>query len=293
MSSTFIPAFVVLVGLVIAGAALLTPKPPPRQPLLLHRITRVDDEHQAVDPWWVRFVARGARRVQPAERQARLERIVRQAGQPEGYSVDRVMAYKLIGSITLGLFGFLIFTSRPGGMGFLMFVISVVAGWVVPEMLISNRADDRRRQIQDGLADAIDQLAVTVRAGLSVDAGLARVAATVKGPLAEELSRVVQDVQLGVPRAAALRAMAERVDLPELHYFVRALVQSDTLGVPVASTLESQSEDMRLKRRQRAEEEAMKLPVKILAPTVLCILPALLIVVLGPAVVQLVRNLSL
>jgi tight adherence protein C len=288
----FIGALVVMFGLVLVVGAVVAPKPPPRQPLVLRRITPVEEAAPA-DPIWVRALARLVRRVQPASRERQLEHTVRRAGQPTGYSAERIMAYKLLGAVTFGVLGFLYMTSRPGAMGVLVFVVGLASGWVVPGMLISSRADERRREIQDGLPDAIDQLAVTVRAGLSVDAGLARVAVTVKGPLAEELSRVVQDMQLGVPRATALRSMADRIDLPELNFFVRALVQSDALGVPVASTLATQSEDMRLKRRLRAEEEAMKLPVKILAPTVLCILPALLLVVLGPAVIQMGRNLSL
>lgn len=289
--STFLPALFVMGGLSLAIIGFLAPKSR-SQPLLLRRLA-TNDRATPVDPWWVRSLARTVRRFQPDAREKQLEKVVRQAGQPDDYTIDRIMAYKLLGAITFGAFGFLILSSRPGAFGLVVFVVSVAAGWVVPQMLISNRADERRRQIRDGLPDAIDQLAVTVRAGLSIDAGLARVAATVKGPLAEELSRVVQDVQLGVPRAAALRDMATRVDLPELSFFVRALVQSDRLGVPVAATLASQSEDMRVRRRQRAEEEAMKLPVKILLPTVFFILPALLIIVLGPAVVQLMRNMSL
>lgn len=286
-------SLLVMVGVLVAIVAVVAPKKPPSRPILLRSIVRGDTTPEPDDPVWVRALAGLVRRLQPESRTDRLDKIVRRAGQPTEYSVDRVMALKLMGAIVFGFVGFLYMSGRPGGVGILVFGVAVVGGWVVPEMLISNRADDRQRAIQDGLADAIDQLAVTVRAGLSVDAGLSRVANTVKGPLAEELSRVVQDVELGVPRATALRAMADRVDLTELHYFVRALVQSDSLGVPVATTLQSQSEDMRLKRRQRAEEEAMKLPVKILAPITLCILPALMIVVLGPAVVQLMRNLTI
>ncbi|MEK7410625.1 MAG: type II secretion system F family protein, partial [Actinomycetota bacterium] len=139
----------------------------------------------------------------------------------------------------------------------------------------------------------IDQLAVTVRAGLSVDSALVRVSETLRGPLADELSRVVQDIQFGVSRSDALRALAQRMDIAELNYFVRALIQADSLGIPVSTILTNQAVEMRVRRRLRSEEMAMKLPVKILAPTLLCILPALMIVVLGPAVIQLMRNLQI
>ncbi|MFA5775899.1 MAG: type II secretion system F family protein, partial [Ilumatobacteraceae bacterium] len=158
---------------------------------------------------------------------------------------------------------------------------------------VSSRAEARQDSVRAALADAIDQLAVTVRAGLSVDSALVRVSETLRGPLAEELSRVVQDIQFGVSRSDALRALADRMDIPELKFFVRALIQADSLGIPVATVLTNQAVEMRKRRRMRSEEKAMKLPVKILAPTLLCILPSLMIIVLGPAVIQLMRNLQI
>ncbi len=110
--------------------------------------------------------------------------------------------------------------------------------------------------------------------------------------MGDELARVVQDIRMGVPRRDALFAMADRMNVAELDLFVRAVAQSDELGVPIADTLRSQAGEMRLRRRQHAEETAMKLPVKVLMPTMLCIVPALLIVVVGPAVISLVETLG-
>jgi tight adherence protein C len=231
------------------------------------------------------------RRLTPPSRLKRLEKVIARAGQPEGYSVEKMILLKVAGATAGGFGGVVYFAQRPGLIGAFVLIIGVVGGFVVPEMLVSSRADARRDEVRQSLPDAIDQLAVTVRAGLSVDGALVRVSTTLRGPLSEELTRVVQDIQLGMARTDALKSMADRMDIAELNYFVRALVQADSLGIPVAETLTSQAEEMRMKRRQRAEEQAMKLPVKILAPMVVCILPSLLIIVMGPAVIQLMRNL--
>jgi tight adherence protein C len=291
MIEIYLGAGLVMLGLGAVVVALLTPKDAPTLEIGTHRGVQ-GQPAEPTESLLIRLGAGVLRRWRPPGRLERLERVIQKAGQPEGYSVDRILAYKFFGAVTLGLLGLMTFVSNPSPRNFLFFLIASVAGFVVPEMLVSSRADRRAKEINDSLADAVDQLAVTVRAGLSVDSALQRVANTLKGPISDELNRVVQDIQLGAARADALRAMADRIELPELRNFVRALVQSDALGVPVSSTLEIQATDMRVKRRLRAEEQAMKLPVKILLPTVLFILPALLIVVLGPAAIQMIRNLG-
>ena len=237
--------------------------------------------------------ARLVRRFSPKENIDKLERAVQQAGQPEDYSLDRVLALKLAGSVIFGSAALIYFAAKPGLFGFIAVIIGIVGGYVVPGMSLSTRAESRRDKVRASLPDAIDQLAVIVRAGLSVDSALLRVSESLHGPFADELRRVVQDIQLGVSRTTALRAFATRMDIPELSSFVRSLTQADALGIPVSDTLMMQANEMRLKRRQRAEEAAMKLPVKILAPTMACILPALMLVVLGPAVLQLLENLKI
>lgn len=238
-------------------------------------------------------IARALFRISPPKRIARLRNVVQMANEPSTYSLERVLVQKFAGALIIGFMAFLYFLKNPGILGIVFIVIGTVGGYVVPEMRISSRAEARQDSVRTALADAIDQLAVTVRAGLSVDSALVRVSETLRGPLAEELSRVVQDIQFGVSRSDALRALAERMDIPELKFFVRALIQADSLGIPVATVLTNQAVEMRMRRRLRSEEKAMKLPVKILAPTLLCILPALMIIVLGPAVIQLMRNLQI
>lgn len=237
-------------------------------------------------------IAKALFRISPPQRIARLKKVVQMASELDTYSLERILVLKFAGALTAGFFAFLYFMKNPGLLGIVFVAIGTIGGFIVPEMLVSSRAKARQDAVRAALADAIDQLAVTVRAGLSVDSALVRVSETLRGPLAEELSRVVQDIQFGVSRSDALHALAKRMDISELNYFVRALIQADSLGVSVTTTLTSQSEQMRIRRRLRSEEKAMKLPVKILAPTLLCILPALMIIVLGPAVIQLMRNLQ-
>lgn len=238
-------------------------------------------------------IANAIYRVSPPKRIARLKKVVQMASEPDTYSLERILVLKFAGALTVGFMTFLYFMKNPGLLGIVFMVIGTIGGFVIPEMLVSSRAKTRQDAVRTALADAIDQLAVTVRAGLSVDSALMRVSETLRGPLAEELRRVVQDIKFGVSRSDALHALAERMDISELNYFVRALIQADSLGVSVSTTLANQSEQMRIRRRLRSEEKAMKLPVKILAPTLLCILPALMIIVLGPAVIQLMRNLQI
>lgn len=238
-------------------------------------------------------IARALFRISPPKRIARLRNVVQMASEPSTYTLERVLVQKFAGALVIGSLALLYFLKNPGIFGIVFIVIGTVGGYVVPEMRVSSRAEARQDAVRTALADAIDQLAVTVRAGLSVDSALVRVSETLRGPLAEELSRVVQDIQFGVSRSDALRALAERMDISELKYFVRALVQADSLGIPVSTVLTNQAVEMRMRRRMRSEEKAMKLPVKILAPTLLCILPALMIIVLGPAVIQLMRNLQI
>jgi tight adherence protein C len=131
-----------------------------------------------------------------------------------------------------------------------------------------------------------------VEAGLGFDAAVGRVAKNTKGPLAQEFARLLQEMQIGVGRAEAMRAVAERTTLPDLKSFCLAMVQADNLGVPIGRVLRIQSKEMRVKRRQRAEEKAMQVPVKIMIPLVLFILPCLFLVVLGPAGMSIAETFS-
>jgi tight adherence protein C len=199
-----------------------------------------------------------------------------------------VIAAKLVlPAIGVG-FGLLYLLSTPGLLPLLLIAVVVVVAYFVPDLLLYSRGLERQQAIQLELADTLDQMTIAVEAGLGFESAMARAGRNGKGPLAQELVRTLQDISLGQPRRDAYLALAERTDVQDLGRFVRAVLQADAYGVSIADVLRVQSHEMRLKRRQRAEEKAMKLPVKVIFPLILCILPALFVVVLGPAVMDIV-----
>ena len=165
-------------------------------------------------------------------------------------------------------------------------VAGAAAGFYLPDIWVRNLGERRQLDMRSDLPDAIDMLTVCVEAGLGFDSALGRVAQTMDGPAAFEFARVIQEMQFGSSRIDALRAAAERTDIPELRTFISSIIQSTELGISIGAVLRAQSGQMRVVRRQRAEEQAQKLPVKILLPLIFCILPALFVVVLGPAVLN-------
>jgi tight adherence protein C len=223
----------------------------------------------------------------------RLSKELVYAGSPVGWDAERILATKLLGGILLGVIAVLV--ARVGGLSSLrVFVLTALAafvGYYAPEWILRGRSGTRQRAIQKTLPDALDLLAITVEAGLAFDAAVARVARQAGGPLGEELHRVLQEMQIGKSRSDALRDLADRTTIAELKSFVLAMVQADIFGVSIAKVLQVQAREMRVKRRQRAEEQAQKVPVKIVFPLILCVFPSLFIVLLGPAVITVYENL--
>ncbi len=154
-----------------------------------------------------------------------------------------------------------------------------------------NKGQHRADAMQRALPDALDLLTITVESGLAFDAGLVQVARNTDGPLPQEFTRVLKEIQIGSSRTAAFRAMAERTDVEDLRIFLNSMVQAEKLGIPVADVLRVQSSEMRIKRSQRIEEQAMKLPVKLVFPLLLGIMPALFVVILGPALISIYQTL--
>jgi tight adherence protein C len=239
---------------------------------------------RVVGPLTQRFVGAG-RRLTPDERLEQIRRRLDLAGNPPGWDVDRVLGLKALG-LLVGIFAGLVVPPLLGAGVRGIFLTTVglaLLGWFGPTMWIYQVGYDRKEQMRRELPDALDLLTISVEAGLAFDAALAQVARNSEGPLAKELFRVLQEMQIGTGRIDALRAMADRTDVDELRIFVGAMVQADTFGIPIANVLRVQSKEMRIKRSQRAEEKAQQVPVKILFPLIFCILPALFIVVMGPA----------
>ncbi len=214
------------------------------------------------------------------------------AGNPPNWDAERILAAKTLTSISLGaIAGGLLFASGRTIQAVLWGIGFAVAGFFLPDLLLINAAQRRAQQIQRALPNSIDLLTISVEAGLAFDAAIAQVARNTRGPLAEELTRVLREIQIGSGRSDALRALAERTTVDELRIFLNSLIQAEKLGVPIAEVLRVQASEMRLKRTQRIEEQAMKLPVKIVFPLVVCILPALFIVIIGPAAISIYENL--
>lgn len=212
------------------------------------------------------------------------------AGNPQGWSTDRMLAVKGLGLVTTGLLGVLYGLHNPevliiaGGFG-------AVFGFFLPDLLLYNSGQKRQDKIPRALPDALDMLTICVEAGLGFDAALAQVARYSTGPLAAEFARVLQEMQIGKSRTEALRSMGERTTSPELKAFISAMIQSGELGIPVAHVLREQAKEMRVRRRQRAEGQAQKVPVKITFPLILCLFPALLVVIIGPGIIQISHTL--
>lgn len=240
-------------------------------------------EERVVGPM-AQTIARRMRRLTPAGLMKALERKVALAGLPAGWPVERVLTAKLLlGVVSIGLAGLVItggLTLKNIGLA----ALTLYVGYQFPDMLLSRKADARQEDIRRTLADAIDQVTISVEAGLGFDAALSRYADTGSGALTEELSRFLQDVQLGAGRRQAFDALLERTDVTDLRRFVLALRQADEHGIPLAHVLRSQSKELRQRRRERAETKAAAIPVKVIFPMILCILPTLFIVILGPAV---------
>ncbi len=222
----------------------------------------------------------------------RIQGLLARAGHPADWPLSRVVAAKLVlAAIAAGLC-LLYLSSTPGVLAFLLLIVVVPVVYFVPELLLYSRGQERQQAIQLELADTLDQMTISVEAGLGFESAMARAGRTGKGPLAEELVRTLQDISLGQPRRDAYVALAERTDVQDLGRFVRAILQADAYGVSIADVLRVQAHEMRLKRRQRAEEKAMKIPVKVLFPLILFILPTLFIVLLGPAAMDIVAAFS-
>jgi len=233
------------------------------------------------------------RRFTPADQTDRIRRRLTLAGNPEGWDVDRVLAYKVLGMVILGILGFAVPRLVFDASWLITLVVAiggVVLGYFLPNLVLYQMGYNRSEQILKELPDALDLLTISVEAGLAFDAALAQVAKNTQGPLAEEFFRVLSEMQIGRGRSEALRDLGERTDVDDLRSFVTAMVQADSFGIPIANVLRVQAREMRIKRRQRAEEKAQQVPVKILFPLIFCILPALFIIIIGPAVISIVRN---
>ena len=225
----------------------------------------------------------------PLDLYRRVNRLIELAGNPPSLTAERIVAFKIVFGIVGVVVGILVAPLLPF-TGFFVPVMTVgvfsLAGYTFPSAGLAARASKRQKEIRKALPDTMDLLTISVEAGLGFDAALAQVVKNVPGPLSEEIARMLQEMQIGVTRAEALRHLNDRTDVPELDGFVLSMIQADKYGVGVAKVLRAQSTELRQKRRQRAEEVAQKVPLKLLFPMIFLVLPALFIVILGPGAIQ-------
>ncbi|MHA7188772.1 type II secretion system F family protein [Arthrobacter sp. MDT2-16] len=226
------------------------------------------------------------RRLTPPAYVLKLDHLLALAGRPVSMPLAKVLTAKPLLGFAGGLAGLLLLQSNPSRLYVLLAIFITVLGYFVPDLLLYSKGQERQKAMALELANTLDQMLISVEAGLGFESAMQRAGETGKGPLAEELVRTLQDMQVGRSRREAYLALADRSTIPELRSFVKAIVQADAYGIALSGVLRTQAKVMRVKRRQRAEEKAMKLPVAVLFPLLLFIFPVLFIVILGPAVLN-------
>ncbi|MBT2521306.1 type II secretion system F family protein [Arthrobacter sp. ISL-28] len=238
------------------------------------------------------FLEQLGRRLTPPAYVAKLDRLLSLAGRPESLPLGRVLAAKPALGLAGGLLGAYVSAISTTPMLKLVGLFILVLGYFIPDLLLYSKGQERQKALQLELANTLDQMLISVEAGLGFEGAMARAGENGKGPLAEELVRTLQDMQVGRSRRESYLALAERTSVPELRSFVQAIVQADMYGIAISRVLRIQAKVMRVKRRQRAEEKAMKLPVMILFPLLFFIFPVLFIAILGPAVINAIETFS-
>jgi tight adherence protein C len=214
------------------------------------------------------------------------------AGELSPEAVDRFLAIRVVTAVAIPIAIVVLLATVPlEGMARtgLLLLVAVILG-LGPEANLNRKVEERQSEIRKRLPDVLDLLTISVEAGLGFEQALDRTIAAVPGPLSEEFARMLGEIRAGSSRSEAMRAMEERSNVPELRSFVLAILQADTFGVSIGRVLRAQSDEMRIKRRQLAQEKAQKAPIKMMIPMVFCIFPALFVVTLGPAMINIIEN---
>ena len=233
-----------------------------------------------------------SKRLTPAGYVAKLDRWLALAGRPQSIPLNKLIVAKPTLALAGAVVGFYLFSGDPSPKNLAIGLFLIVFLYFLPDLLIYNKGIKRQEAIELELPNTLDQMLISVEAGLGFETAMARAGQNGQGPLAQELMRTLQDIQVGRPRQEAYQAFADRSSVQDLRSFVRAVVQADKYGIGIAKVLRTQAKQARVKRRQRAEEKAMKLPVKVLFPLILFIFPVLFIVLLGPAALNIIAAFS-
>jgi len=233
-----------------------------------------------------------AGRVTSSSQLGRTERRLAMAGNPGNMGTSEFLGLKAVVALIAAVVAFVVLgvLGQNPMFGIVMGVLAVGIGFMAPEFWLGRRIKRRKGQILRAVPDTLDLLTISVRAGLGFDAALGKVTEKMRGPLPDEFRRGLTEVRMGKTRREALRAIVARTEVPALTSFIGAVIQAEQLGVSISKVLQVQSEQLRIERRQRAEEMAAKAPIKMLLPLVGCIFPALFVVILGPAIILIMTN---
>lgn len=296
---------IVLVGMVLLLLGLRGSRRPSRieerlaefgtleRPPTLEELELAQPFSERVIKPFLRGLARSIARLAPARTMERVRHKLDLAGNPFGWGATEFMGVRVLLALLLGaLGGTLVIFGRqfPLSRRLLLAIVMATLGYVLPAVWLGQKIKQRQQAIVKSLPDALDLLTICVEAGLGFDAAMAKVAEKWDNELSRAFARVIQEIQLGKLRREALRDMAERMEVPDMSTFVAAIIQADQLGVSLARVLRIQADQMRVRRRQRAEELARAAPIKMLPPIVFLIFPAIFVVLLGPAVLILMNN---
>jgi len=259
---------------------------------LEHEVPRSVEELELQAPFsqrvlvpMVQRVIRMAARLAPRRNVERLRHDLMVAGNPYGLTVTDFLGIRFLTGVLGAAVGFVLLVLSSGSSKVVIFpIILGLLGFYLPNFWLKMRMSARQREIIRALPDALDMLTIAVDAGLGFDAAMLKIGERWDHALAREFNRVVTEIRLGKTRREALRDMADRLDVSDLSNFVAVLIQAEQLGLGIAKVLHTQSEQLRIRRRQRAEEEARKAPIKMLFPLIFLIFPAMFAVILGPAV---------
>ena len=246
---------------------------------------------RVLSPFFLKL-ARTASKLTPRSNVETLRQKLLEAGSPSKIGPSEFLGLRVVVGGVAGGALFLIFVvSGAALMQMLLFPLLIAGiGYVIPGVWLNRKIKDRQKEIQMSLPDAIDLLTISVEAGLGFDPALQRVAEKWDNELTREFRRMLSEIRMGKSRREALREMASRVNVDDLNVFIASIVQADQLGVSISQVLRVQSKQMRMRRRQRAEEKAHKAPIKMLFPMILLIFPAMYVVILGPAIPQVMGN---
>lgn len=266
-------------------------------PYIEQPVMVVDDEMSApfVDRMLKPAILALSRRVAalaPGKSAKRARAALEEAGNPNGLGVVEFLGLRYLLAIVVGGGALLLFSFSGGGVPLALLLALILGGlgYLLPGVWISRKIKQRKKELVLSLPDAIDLLTISVESGLGFDPALMRVAEKWDNALTREFARALSEMRIGKNRRDALREMATRTNVDDVRTFISAIVQADQLGVPISQVLRIQSEAMRIRRRQRAEELAHKAPIKMLFPMVFLIFPALYVVILGPAVPQIMQG---